>query len=156
MIAPAVLARLQRGVSASISISGGCDGAAATVEKSRTLTNNWDNENHPDLPRIEYAFALDAVAVAQGHRPPILSAMAADLGHVCIRLPKVVVGEDELAAALIDASAEFGDISTEIREATKDRKVCERDQARITLQIDEALASLGRLRAVVNACGKDA
>jgi len=64
--------------------------------------------------------------------------------------------EDELAAALIDASAEFGDISTEIREATKDRKVCERDQARITLQIDEALASLGRLRAVVNACGKDA
>ena len=73
---------------------------------------------------------------------------------MCIRLPDVAVGEDDLTDALIDASAEFGDISTEIRDATRDGKVCAADRERIILQVDEAVAALHRLRAVADAIGK--
>ena len=148
MIAPAVQARLKAGVIAAVSICGGVDGAGATVDKSRTLAGKWRNQNDEAMPRVDDAFALDQAAVLQGQRPPILSAYAADLGHVCIRLPDGGVGGDALTTALIDASAEFGDIATELRTATRDGDVCTKDREKIVRQIDEALEALARMRAI--------
>lgn len=146
MIAPAARARLKAGVIASISICGGVDGAGATVDKSRTLAGKWHNRNDEAMPRVDDAFALDQVAVLQKQRPPILSAYAADLGHVVIRLPEAGAGEDGLSIALIDASAEFGDIATALREATKDGSVCKKDREVIIRQIDETMEALARMR----------
>lgn len=148
MIAPAVRARIKAGVIAVISICGGVDGAAATVEKSRSLAGKWHNTNDDTVPRVDDAFALDQVAMLQGQRPPILTAYAADLGHVCIRLPSGTGGEDAIAAALIDASAEFGDISTEVRDATRDGTICDKDRQKIVRQIDEAQEALARMRVI--------
>lgn len=150
MIAPAALARLQAGVIAVVSICGGVDGAAMTVEKSRSLTGKWRNEHDDAMPRIDDAFLLDQVAVLQGRRPPILSAYAADLGHVVIRLPDSGTGEDALSAALIDASAEFGDIATALRDATRDGTVCPKDRRAIVSQIDEAMEALARMRVIAD------
>jgi hypothetical protein len=148
MIAPAAAARLKAGVIAAVSICGGVDGAGATVDKSRQLAGKWHNQNDDAMPRVDDAFMLDQVAVLQGQRPPILSAYAADLGHVVIRLPDSAGGVDALSVALIDASAEFGDIATELREATRDHEICKRDRRKIVSQIDEAIEALARMRAI--------
>lgn len=155
MIAPDVFGRIKAAVIAAVKTCGGGDGAAATVGKSPALARSWHNQNETAVPRVDDAFALDQIAVVLGHRPPILSAYAAELGHVVIPVPEEKAANADLNAALIDASAEFGDISAEIREATRDHKVCARDRDRIAIQIDEAMTSLARLRLVVRAIAKE-
>ena len=150
MIAPAVFARLKAGIIAAVSICGGVDGVAATIDKSRSLAGKWRCLNEDSMPRVDDAYLLDQVAVLQGQRPPILSAYAADLGHVVIRLPDGIGSEDALGSALIDASAEFGDIASELRDATRDGKVCADDRQKIVRQIDEALEALSRMRVLAS------
>lgn len=144
-------ARLKRAVRAAIHTAGGIDGAAATVDKSRSLAGNWNNLNLPDTPCLADGLALDEVAVALGERPAILGALAAELGHVAIRLPDAGLGEDAVTGALIAASAEFGDIASEVRDATRDGALSDKERDRIVEQIDEAMASLAKMRAVVGA-----
>lgn len=143
-------ARLKRAIRAAIAIAGGIDGAAATVGKSRSLVGNWNNLNLPDTPCINDAQALDEVAAALGQAPAILTARAAELGYVAIRLPDAGAGEDAVTGALIAASAEFGDIAAEVRDATRDGTLSARERDRIVGQIDEAIASLAKMRAVVS------
>lgn len=145
-----VLARIKRAVREAVSVCGGVDGAGATAERSRSVAGDWNNLNHHAFPPLDCALALDEVSVAQGNRPAILCAYAMELGHVVIRLPDPGVGMGGLSSALIDASAEFGDIATAVREATRDGKVCAKDRAEITHQIDEALQALSRLRVIAN------
>lgn len=149
MIAPATYGRIKAALRAAVQICGGSEGAAATVEKSAPLARKWHNINDPAMPVLLDAFALDQIAVLQGQRPPILSAYAAELGHVVIRLPDGGEGDDALTGALIDASAEFGDIASEVRDATRDGVINRKERDRIMLQIDEAIAALSRMRAVV-------
>lgn len=144
------LARIKRGVREAIHSCGGVDGAGATASRKRSVAGDWNNLNHDAFPPVDCALALDEVCIAQGRRPSILSALAAELGHVCIRLPDVGHGEDALSLALIDASAEFGDIATEVRDATRDGVIDARERDAIVRQIDEAIEALARLRAVAN------
>ncbi|MFC0684648.1 phage regulatory CII family protein [Novosphingobium clariflavum] len=148
------LARIKRRVREAVELCGGVDGAGATAGRHRTTAGDWGNRNHRAFPPVDCALALDEVCISLGQGAPILSALAAELDHVCVRLPDGAVQSADLGAALIDASAEFGDIAAEIREATRDHKVCAQDRDRISLQIDEALASLVRLRFVVNSIEK--
>lgn len=150
MIAPAVWGRLKAGVRAAYSLSGGKDGAAATVGLRPPTVATWHNVNDRALPRIDYAYLLDEVAVLQGKEPPILRAYAADLGYVAIRLPDGGTGDTCVPTALIDAAAEFGDIPHEVREALRDGKLCKKDREKIVRQIDESLCALVRLR--MSAC----
>lgn len=146
-------ARLKRAVREDIGGCGGVDGAGATTERSRSTAGDWNNLNHDAFPPADCALALDEVCLAQGRRPAILYALAAELGHVCIRLPDPGMGADALSAALIDASAEFGDIATEVREATRDGSVSPAERDAIVRQIDEAIEALVRMRAVVSGKG---
>ena len=68
--------------------------------------------------------------------------------HVHI-LPEAVHGECALANAMIAASAEFGDVAHEVRDATRDGAVTAAERARITDAIDEAMTALVELRAMV-------
>jgi hypothetical protein len=145
------LARMKRAVREDIARCGGVDGAGATASRSRSTAGDWNNLNHDAFPPLDCAMAMDEVCVAQGNAPAILMAMAAELGHVCIRLPEAVISHGDLSDALIDASAEFGDIAGEIRDATRDGAVNRKERDRIIGQIDQAVASLARLRAVVEA-----
>lgn len=141
---PAV-ARLKRAVMRAIELNGGIDGAAATAERKRSVAGDWHNRNHAAFPPLDCAFALDEVAVIQGQYPPILSAFAAALGHVVVRLPEAG-GDDALTHALIECSAEFGDVAQEVREATRDGEVSPRERERIITAIDEAITALVAMR----------
>lgn len=143
------LARLKAACRRAVELNGGVDGAGATAHRGRSVAGDWGNINHPAFPPADCALALDEVAVAQGHCPPILAAMASALGFVAIRLPDGMNGADELGRSLIEASAEFGDVAGSVRDATRDGKIDPREQARILTDIDEAIASLMTLKKVV-------
>lgn len=146
------LARIKRGVRASIELCGGGDGAAATAGRRRSTAYEWNNLNLEVFPPLDCAFALDEIAVAQDRAPPILHAYAAELGHVAVRLPYAAgAGNDALTDALIDVSAEFGEIALEVREATRDGIVDNDERDAIARRIDDAVAALARMRAVVRA-----
>lgn len=144
------LARIKvKGVKPSIAANGNIDGAAATVDKSRSLVGDWNNVNHDALPNLPQMFALDEVALATSGRAPILQALAAELGHVAILLPDPVTSDDQLVMALCEATAEFGDIAGAVTEALRDGVRDAAEDAAILTQIDEAQAALARMRLLV-------
>lgn len=142
------LGRIKRAVREAIQHCGGIDGAAATASRGRSVVGDWNNLNHTAFPPLDCALALDEVSVAAGNQPAVLTAIAQELGHVVIKLPSVDGAVMNLSGALVDASAEFGDIAGAIRDAHKDDRVCEKDCAEIRRQIHEAQASLARLDAL--------
>lgn len=146
------LARIKRKVRQAIELSGNIDGAAATAERKRSVVGDWHNLAHPAFPSLDRALALDEVAISRGAVPPILAGYAAELGHVAFRLPELPGAADgpaEIGRALIEASAEFGDVAGEVRDATRDGNVCVGDGKRIVAAIDQALVALVRMRALV-------
>lgn len=148
------LARIKiKGVKVAIGVNGGIDGAAATVDRQRSVVGDWHNRNHDALPSIAQAYALDEVALAVSGRAPILQAMAAELGHVAIALPDPTAGEDKLIMALCEATAEFGDIADAVREALRDGIRTPSENEMILTQIDEAQAALARMRLMVASPG---
>ena len=143
------LARLKRGVRAAITACGGIDGAAATIAKSRSLVGSWNNCNQQDLPTLGDALAIDEIAVIEGQTPAILNAYASELGHVAIRLPDPGLGEDAVTAAMIDASAEFGDIATRLRDAFADHHFDAAEREAVATEIDQAQAALAHMKMLV-------
>lgn len=141
--------RLKLGVREAIHANGGIEGAAATVEKSASLTGLWNNLSKPDLPSLADARMLDETAIAQGKRPAILARYAAELGHVAIRLPDGGLGGDRLTDALVEVSAEFGDVANSVRDATMDGVIDKGERQAIIDAIDDAQAALARMRALV-------
>lgn len=148
------LGRIKRGCRRAVELNGGVDGAGATAQRSRSVAGDWGNLNHAAFPPIDCALALDEVAIAQGQVPPILSALAAELGHVVIRLPDAGHGTCAISTALIEASAEFGDVANEVREATRDGDVSPRESERIVAAIDEAITALVVMRGGIEAKGQ--
>lgn len=140
---------MKRAVRAAISACGGIDGAAATVSKSRSLVGSWHNTNQADMPTLGDALAIDEIAVIDGRTPAILTAYAAELGHVAIRLPDAGLCEDAVTGAMIEASAEFGDIAARLRDATADKRFERHEREAVAAEIDEAQAALARMKALV-------
>lgn len=138
--------RLKLALREAIHANGGIECAARTVEKSVSLVGQWNNRNQPDLPTLGDAAQLDEGAMAAGQRPAILHRLAAELGHVAIRLPEVAAGDDALTHALVEVSAEFGDVACAVRDATADGHVSVRERQAIISEIDEAQAALARMR----------
>ena len=105
------LARIKRGVRAGIAACGGVDGAGATAERCRSVAGDWNNLNHHAFPPIDCALALDEVAIAQGKVPPIVTAMARELGGLFISLPHADGADDALPGQVMVLAKEFGDLS---------------------------------------------
>lgn len=144
------LARIKvKGVKAAIAANGGIDGAAATVERGRSVVGDWNNRSHEALPSLGCAFALDEVALATSGKAPILQALATELGFVAIRLPEGLVGEDAETGALAAAMAEFGDVARALTEGRADGVLSPREREGVAAQIDEAIASLMTMKAIV-------
>ncbi len=141
--------RLKLGVREAIHANGGIEGAAATVEKSPSLAGLWNNVNKSDLPSLADARLLDEGAMAAGRRPAILTRYAAELGHVAIRLPDAESGGAQITDALVEVSAEFGDVANSVRDATMDGVIEKHERQRIMDAIDDAQGALARMRALV-------
>lgn len=149
MRASPALARIKaRGIRPAISASGGIDGAAVTAQRSRSVVGDWNNLNHEAFPPIDCSHALDEVALAVTGKAPILTAIAAELGCVVIRLPEAHGECAPLAMGLAEATGEFGDIAHAITDGLRDGRLSPAERDATVAQIDEAIASLVQLRAV--------
>ena len=140
---------LKLAVRAAIQHLGGIAGGERATGLSSSQVGRWNNLIDADLPGIDHALALDEAALACGGRARILEALAADLGHVAIRLPEGYGEVAPVALQLAEATAEFGDIARAVTDALSDNRICNRDQTSIAAEIDEALIALAKLRALV-------
>jgi hypothetical protein len=122
------LARLKRGVRASVDQCGGIDGAAATAERSRSVAGDWRNLNARAFPPLDCALALDEASIAQGKDPEIIRALARELGGVFVPLPDCLAEPESLAGLVMELTGRLGDISEEMRLALSDGVVT-RDEA---------------------------
>lgn len=143
------LARIRRAVKAAISLNGGIDGAAATCGKSRSLLGNFNARDRAETPCLADALALDEVAGMRGAVPPIVAALAAELGCAVVRLPEAGGFADcsgDLKSALLDAVGEFGDVATRLRGGMAGGVPCPQDRDALVVDIDEAIVALVRMR----------
>lgn len=137
---------LKRGARKAVEAAGGIPAAAHALDLATATVGRWHNRNDVDIPKWDHAFALDEVALIEGRRPEILAAYAHALNHVAIPLPERGVCADALTKAMIDASAEFGDVANALRDATRDGVVCKSEGEVIATQCDEAIETLMQIK----------
>jgi hypothetical protein len=114
------LARIKRAVRKAVGHSGGIDGAAETVGRRRSTVGDWNNLNTADFPPLDCAFALDEIAVAEGHLPPVLCALAREMGGVFV--PAIDIGAEAGSPAFLamQLAQHLGAVSGEIARALAD------------------------------------
>ena len=133
------LARIKRGVRRAIELSGGIDGAGATAGRCRSVAGDWNNLNSGVFPPLDCAFALDEVALAFVAAPPIVSALARELGGVFVQLPVVagsvvasavgagagdaLAGENSPVAHLLELTEQVGALASGVRISLADRQL---------------------------------
>lgn len=124
----AALARIKRAVRGAVALCGGVDGAGATAGRCRSVAGDWNNLNSQAFPPLDCGFALDEVALAVGKAPPIVSALARELGGVFVLLPEVDGAGDGIAAALLEIMDEVGQLAGGVRVSLGDGR-CDRREA---------------------------
>ena len=132
------LARIKRGVRRAIELSGGIDGAGATAGRCRSVAGDWNNLNSGVFPPLDCAFALDEVALAFVAAPPLVSALARELGGVFVQLPVVagavgagvgacggdaLAGENSPVAHLLELTEQVGALASGVRISLADRQL---------------------------------
>ncbi len=116
----AALGRIKIAVRKAIGLSGGIDGVAPTVGRSRSTAGGWNNLNTSDFPPLDCALMLDEIAVAQGQLPPMTVALARELGGMFV--PNIDFGADEGSPAFLamQLAQHLGEVSGEIARSLAD------------------------------------
>lgn len=140
------LRRLKLASKASIKAAGGLEAVAHDLGKCTTQVGRYGDPNAPgNFMTLDQAATVEQI----GGEPAIARFFAALTGHALYAVPSAIDGEDAVFAAMIAASAEFGDVASALREATRDGVLDEADRKRVTEQIDEAVSALMAMRALV-------
>lgn len=140
---------IQHATRRAIAACGGIVPTAAALDYSDSHVGRWNAQTDRSLPDIAQALELDDLAISCGGRAELLQAYAAQLGHVVFRLPEGFGDAEALTLQLAKATSEFGDIAQALVIALGDGAVDAREAGAIACQIDEALAALVKLRALV-------
>lgn len=144
------LVRLKRAVRAVISTCGGVDGAAATVDRSRSVAGDWNNLNHGAFPTIDKALALDEVAIAKGELPPIACAYARELGGLFVPHIDSLADEGTAPWLVMKLAQEVGEVSGLTSEAiANDGVIDAREADGILRQLDQHDRASAHYRAVL-------
>ena len=133
------LARIKRAVRSVIAICGGIDGAAATVLRSRSTVGGWNNLDTRDFPPLDCVLALDEIAVAQGKLPPIICALARELGGVFVPHIDTLADEGTASAKVMELAQRLGVLAGEISAALADDGVIDAAESQRALDAQEAL-----------------
>ena len=128
---------------------GGIDRTARVAGVSTSQAGRWNNRNDIDLPTLEHMVELDEAALACGGSAEILATFAAELGHVAIPLPDVAGSQANLALQMAGATAEFGDVARTLMAALADDRIDCREAGALAHDIDQAVAALVTMRALV-------
>lgn len=141
--------RLKRAVRQAVHLCGGVDGAGATADRSRSVAGDWNNLHHGAFPPADCALALDEIAVAAGHLPPITSALARELGGVFVPHVDALADESSIAGMVMGLSKELGDVAGSISAALADGTVTPLEADAALHELDGMARQQACLRAVL-------
>ena len=149
------LARIKRAVRSVVAICGGIDGAAATVLRSRSTVGGWNNLDTRDFPPLDCVLALDEIAVAQGKLPPIICALARELGGVFVAHIDPLADEGSPPFLAMELAQHLGEVSGEIAHSLADDGRIDAGEAEKVLGwLDRHDRTSAQLRAQLNRIAK--
>lgn len=141
-------ARVKRAVRQAVSLLGGVDGAAATVNRGRSTVGRWISLNDADLPCVDSALAMDEVLSAMGHGPMIISALAFEVGHVALDIcaPE---GSSDIGALLAAKAEQSGAFMAEVARGYADGHFDRDEKLKSVARLDDVIRIALRLRAAL-------
>lgn len=123
-------ARAKRVTRTAIELAGGIEATAAIDGMpGKSQVGRWYSRNERDLPRIDYAAAIDDVAVAEGHEPPFASWFAHQVGRVLVDPPEAEPTRGTLLVQLGDVAAVTGKLHSQFCAALADGKIGDAERA---------------------------
>lgn len=142
-------ARMKEASRTAVELCGGVDGAAATTGRGRSTCGRWMNRNEADLPTLDSALALDGVAVARGEAPPIVSALARELGKVLIDPPEGELSQAGWLVRLSGVASVTGQLHSEFCAALADGEIGAGERRALRTLIDAAQTKLAAIDAAL-------
>ena len=144
------LARIKRGVREAIDRCGGCDGAGATAGRSRSSAGNWHELNTAAFPPLDCARALDEVVMADGREPPIVAALARELGGIFVPNIDVCAADGSASRMVLELARDLGALSGEVSAALGDDGLIDaREAARVEEPARQMQVKLAQLLALL-------
>lgn len=114
-------ARAKRVTRTALEICGGIDATTAIDGMpGKSQVGRWHSLNERDLPRVDYAAAMDEVAVAEGHEPPFATWFAHQVGRVLVDPPESEATKAGLIAFMSSISVGTGGLQAKFLEAIAD------------------------------------
>lgn len=114
---------LKLAVRDTIKACDGIDKAGQVARRSQSTAGLWNNLSGRDMPPVDCAVAMDALAIANGGAPHITAAMAAELGRVLVDLPDAATTTACWNALMADLSSEGADLLGGLLRDLSDRKI---------------------------------
>ena len=133
------LGRIKRAVRAAIAVCGGIDGSAATADRSRSVVGDWHNLARPVFPSLDCALALDEIAVSRGDLPPIVVALARELGGVFV--PGIDPGaeQDSAPGLVMQLASRLGEVANETAADIANDGIIDAEEAEAILRKLDAM-----------------
>lgn len=136
-------ARAKRVSRTAVEICGGQHATAAIDGMpGKSQVGRWQSLNDPDLPRIDYAAAMDQVAVAEGREPPFATFFAQEAERVLIAPPVVEPGRAGWLSRMSNLATASGELHSEFCEALADGALCDRDRAELRAEVRRLMTEL--------------
>lgn len=114
---------LKLAVRDSIADCRGIEKAAVAAGRQQSTAGLWNNLNQRDMPPVDCATQMDALAIANGGAPHITAAMAAELGRVLVELPDAATARDCWHRIMADLSAEGADLLGGLLRDLADKRI---------------------------------
>lgn len=146
------LGRIKRAVRAAVGFCGGIDGAAATVSRGRSTVGEWNALAHSAYPPLDCALALDEIAVSRGELPPIVVALARELGGVFVPHVDACADQGSAAGLVMQLASRLGEVANETAADIADDGVIDAIEADAILRKLDAMDRVSaQFRQVVTA-----
>lgn len=114
---------LKLAVRRTIDACRGIEKAAVAAGRQQSTAGLWNNLDKRDMPPVDCAVAMDALAIANGEDAHITAAMAADLGRVLIDLPDAETTAACWNRLLADLATEGADLLGGLLRDLSDQKI---------------------------------
>lgn len=114
---------LKAAVRRTIDACRGIEKAGIAAGRQQSTAGLWNNVNKRDMPPVDCAVAMDAVAIANGEEPHITAAMAAELGRVLVELPDAAAAGEGWNGVLADLATEQADLLGGLLRDLADNKI---------------------------------
>ena len=135
---PAV-GRIKRAVRAAIALCGGIDGSAATADRSRSVVGDWNNLAKSVFPSLDCALALDEIAVSRGELPPIVVALARELGGMFVPHIDGAADPGSAPGLVMQLASRLGEVANETAQDIANDGVIDAEEAEAILRKLDAM-----------------